>query len=52
MPEIKLSSLASNGYNTELIRLLAQYGALGSNGSALADAVLEIVIQHLMLHLD
>ena len=40
MPEIKLSSLASNGYNTELIRLLAQYGALGSNGSALADAVL------------
>jgi hypothetical protein len=40
MPEIKLSSLASNGYNTELVRLLAQYGALGSNGSALADAVL------------
>ena len=40
MPEIKLSSLASNGYNTELIRLLAQYGALGSNGSALADAIL------------
>ena len=40
IPEIKLSSLASNGYNTELIRLLAQYGALGSKGSALADAVL------------
>jgi hypothetical protein len=38
--DITLSSLAASGYNTELVRLLAQYGALGENGSALADAVL------------
>ena len=38
--DITLSSLAASGYNTELVRLLAQYGALGENGTALADAVL------------
>ena len=38
--DITLSSLAASGYNTELVRLLAQYGALGENGSAIADAVL------------
>ena len=38
--DITISNLATTGYTTELIRILAQYGALGSNGSALADAVL------------
>ena len=38
--DITLSSLAASGYNTELVRLLAQYGALGENGTTLADAVL------------
>ena len=38
--DIILSNLTGNGYNTELVRLLAEYGALGKNGSALADAVL------------
>jgi hypothetical protein len=38
--DIILSSLTGSGYNTELVRLLAEYGALGKNGTALADAVL------------
>ena len=38
--DIILSNLTGNGYNTELVRLLAEYGALGKNGTALADAVL------------
>jgi hypothetical protein len=37
---ISVSSLAQSGYTTELIRLLAKYGAIGSNGDALASAVL------------
>ena len=35
-----MQRLAGNGYNTELVRILAKYGALGSNGGALANAVL------------
>ena len=39
--ETTVAKLAqSPGYNTELIRILAKYGALGSKGSTLADAVL------------
>ena len=37
---ITLSSLSQSGYTTELIRLLAKYGAIGSNGDAVANAVL------------
>ena len=38
--DITLSSLSQSGYTTELIRLLAKYGAIGSNGATLANAVL------------
>ena len=38
--EITLSSLSQSGYTTELIRLLAKYGAIGPNGDTLANAVL------------
>jgi hypothetical protein len=38
--DITLSSLSQSGYTTELIRLLAKYGAIGSNGDTLANAVL------------
>ena len=37
--EISVQRLAGNGYNTELVRILAKYGALGSKGSSLANAV-------------
>jgi hypothetical protein len=37
---VNADSLASNGYNAELIRILAKYGALGSKGSTLSEAVL------------
>jgi hypothetical protein len=40
MPGITLSSLSTNGYNSELIRLLIAYEAIGSKGSQLANAVL------------
>ena len=38
--DLNVASLSGNGYNTELIRILAKYGALGSKGGALADAVM------------
>ena len=38
--DITLSRLSQSGYTTELIRLLAKYGAIGSNGDTLANAVL------------
>jgi hypothetical protein len=38
--DLNVGILSGNGYNTELIRILAKYGALGSKGGALADAVL------------
>ena len=38
--ETTVASLSGSGYNTELIRILAKYGALGSKGSTLADSVL------------
>jgi hypothetical protein len=38
--DLHVGTLAGNGYNTELIRILAKYGALGSKGGVLADAVL------------
>jgi len=38
--DITLSSLSQSGYTTELIRLLAKYGAIGSKGDTLANAVL------------
>jgi len=37
---LNVSKLSGNGYNTELIRILAKYGALGTKGGALSDAVL------------
>ncbi len=37
---LTVTSLSANGYNAELIRILAKYGALGSKGSELSDAVL------------
>jgi hypothetical protein len=37
---LDVSKLSGNGYNTELIRILAKYGALGTKGGALSDAVL------------
>ena len=37
---LDVSKLSGNGYNTELIRILTKYGALGSKGGALSDAVL------------
>ncbi|MDA1148824.1 MAG: hypothetical protein O2937_02295 [Bacteroidetes bacterium] len=36
----KLSSLTESGYNTELIKLLIKYGAIGDKGSDLAAAAL------------
>jgi hypothetical protein len=39
-PSTTVAKLATNGYNYELVRILAKYGALGSNGSSLASAVL------------
>jgi len=39
-PDIKASDLMKTGYNSELIRLMVKYGAIGKNGSTLADAVL------------
>jgi hypothetical protein len=38
--DLHVGTLAGNGYNSELIRILAKYGALGSKGGVLADAVL------------
>ena len=38
--ETTVARLTGSGYNTELIRILAKYGALGSKGSTLADSVL------------
>ena len=35
-----LKSFATNGYNTELVKLLVKYGAIGSKGSELATAAL------------
>ena len=39
-PDVSVQSLSQSGYNFELVRILAKYGALGSKGSVLADAVL------------
>jgi hypothetical protein len=38
--EITVQNFSRSGYNFELIRILAKYGALGSKGSVLADAVM------------
>ena len=38
--ETTVAKLSGSGYNTELIRILAKYGALGGKGSTLADSVL------------
>ena len=38
--ETTVARLSGSGYNTELIRILAKYGALGGKGSTLADSVL------------
>lgn len=38
--DLSLASISGNGYNTELIRILAKYGALGSKGGTLSNAVL------------
>jgi uncharacterized protein YggL (DUF469 family) len=35
-----VSTLTSNGYNYELVRLLVEYGAIGSKGSSLANEIL------------
>ena len=40
MPDITASNLSTNGYNSELIRLLIAYNGIGSKGSQLANAVL------------
>ena len=37
---INLASLSGSGYNTELIKLLIKYGAVGDKGSALATGAL------------
>jgi hypothetical protein len=37
---LNVSKLTGTGYNSELIRILAKYGALGTKGGALSDAVL------------
>ena len=37
---IKVSSITGSGYNTELIKLLIKYGAIGDKGSDLAAAAL------------
>ena len=37
---LKVSSLTGSGYNTELIKLLIKYGAIGDKGSDLAAAAL------------
>jgi hypothetical protein len=37
---INVASFAGNGYNTELVKLLVKYGAIGSKGSELATAAL------------
>ena len=37
---ITVSTLTSNGYNYELVRLLVEYGAIGSKGSSLANEIL------------
>jgi len=37
---ITSAALTSTGYNTELIRLLAKYGAIGPSGDSVANAVL------------
>ena len=39
-PDTTVAKLSTNGYNYELVRILAKYGALGSSGSSLASAVL------------
>ena len=39
-PDTTIAKLSTNGYNYELVRILAKYGAFGSNGSSLASAVL------------
>ena len=38
--DLSLATISGNGYNTELIRILAKYGALGSKGGTLSNAVL------------
>ncbi len=38
--EINAASLSQSGYTTELIRLLAKYGAIGAKGDDVANAVL------------
>lgn len=37
---VQLSSFTSNGYNIAFVNLLANYGAIGSNGNALASTIL------------
>lgn len=37
---ISATSLLSDGYNYELVRLLVEYGAIGEKGSTLADSLL------------
>ncbi|MFL2913188.1 MAG: hypothetical protein ACJZ64_00960 [Opitutales bacterium] len=37
---INVASFAGNGYNTELVKLLVKYGAIGSKGSELATAAI------------
>ena len=37
---ISVASLSSTGYNYELVRLLVEYGAIGDNGSSLAESIL------------
>jgi hypothetical protein len=37
---INIASFAGNGYNTELVKLLVKYGAIGSKGSELATAAI------------
>jgi len=38
--EISVATLSGIGYNSELVRILAKYGALGSKGSSLSEAIL------------
>ena len=37
---INVASFANNGYNTELVKILVKYGAIGSKGSELATAAI------------
>ena len=38
--DISVATLSGIGYNSELVRILAKYGALGSKGSSLSEAIL------------